>query len=357
MIVDVVLGSMRRLRTRIEREALARAKYDGRGVSLGGRRAELEALVAMGAREPSLGRIFESHCNAALLVALFGTEAQRRQAHADAYAGELFALWYEPNEAGVRIERGRSAYVLRGSVMRASGADTVTRAAIVARKPDGGLQLCLVPLDRCNVTIDDSGWQPLGLGASNSYRVCFDEIELNDEDLVGAPGDYERDPWVLGGTLRHAAVLTGAIERLTRETLGFLVARGLDRDSSVRVRAGELRIAARSARNWLRAGEDTWQEFDAAPSERAAESVVDVAGMARVAIERAARDAIELATRCVGSAGLVRPLPFAQLVCDLHMLLGDPGADAALARSGEIGLRMGTTLHSVTMSDSLRSVV
>ena len=74
-------------------------------------------------------------------------------------------------------------------------------------------------------------------------------------------------------------------------------------------------------------------------------------------IERAARDAIELATRCVGSAGLVRPLPFAQLVCDLHMLLGDPGADAALARSGEIGLRMGTTLHSVTMSDSLRSVV
>jgi alkylation response protein AidB-like acyl-CoA dehydrogenase len=347
MIVDVVLGSMRRLRARIERETLARAKYDGRGVSHGGRRAELEALVAMGAREPSLGRIYESHCNAALLVALFGTEAQRRQAHADAYAGELFALWYEPSEAGVGIERRHAAYVLRGSVMRAAAADTVTRAAIVARRPDGGLQLCLVPLDRCHVTIDDSGWQPLGLEASNSYRVCFDEIELNDEDLLGAPGDYERDPWLRGGALRQAAVLTGAIERLTRETLAFLVARGRDRDPCVQVRAGELRIAARNARNWLRAGEETWQDFDAAPSERTAENVVDVAGMARVAIERAARDAIELSTRCVGAAGLVRPLPFAQLVSDLHMLLGEPGADAALARSGEIGLRLGTSLHSV----------
>jgi alkylation response protein AidB-like acyl-CoA dehydrogenase len=356
MIVDVVLGSMRRLHTRIEREALARAKYDGRGVSLGGRRAELEALVAMSTREPSLGHIFEAHCNAALLVALFGTEAQRRQAHADAHAGELFALWHEPNEAGVRLERRRSTYVLRGSVMRASGADTVTRALIVAHRPEGGLQLCLVPLDRCFVTIDDSGWQPLGLGASNSYHVCFDEIELSDEDLVGAPGDFERDPWLLGGTLRRGAVLTGAIERLTRETLAFLVARGLDHDPYVRVRAGELRVAARSARNWLRAGEDAWQDFDAAPSERTAESVVDMAGMARVAIERAGRDAIELATRCIGAPGLVRPLPFAQLIADLHMLIGEPGTDAALASSGEIGMRLGTTLHSVTMSDSLRSV-
>lgn len=355
MIVDVVLGSMRRARARIERDALACAKYDDRGVFLSGRRAELEALIAMGAREASLGLIYEAHFGAALLIALYGNAEQREQAHRDVEAGELFALWRVRDEEGVRIERRRSTSVLSGTMTSACGADTATRALITARRHDGTLQLCLIPFDRCHATIDDSGCQPLGLEASNSYRVCFDEIELLESDLVGSPGDYERDPWLLGGYLRCAAVQTGVLERLTRETLDYLVARGHDRDPYQRARAGELRVAAHTARNWLRAGEEAWNEFDAAPTQRAAEDVTDVVDMARAAIERAGHHAIGLVGRSVGAAGMLQPLPFSQLVRDLQMYLCDSSIDAAVARTGETGLRRSASVYSIAMGESLRA--
>jgi alkylation response protein AidB-like acyl-CoA dehydrogenase len=355
MIVDVVLGSERRARRRFQRDALARACYDERGVFLEGRRAELDLLRAMGGVEPSLGRLYEGHFNAALLVALFGNEEQRRRAHRDATAAELFAVWNTQDQDPVRIEPRRSGYVLSGAKTWASGADSVTRALITARRRDGGVQMCLVPLDRCSATVDDSTWRPHGMADSNSFRVAFDEIELVEDDLIGAPDDYERNPWFGGGALRFVAVHAGIVDRLMRETLTYLVQQGRSEDPYQRARAGELRVAAQSARNWLRTGEDAWNAFDAAPTERNAATVVDAVDMARVAVERAALDSIELAVRSVGAHGLVEPLPFSKLICDLQMYLRQPAPDAALARVGTAGFLHVNASRSAVIADSTGS--
>jgi len=338
MIADVVIGSMRRARARIDRDALAACKYDARGRPLRGRRAELEALAAMGAREPSLGRIYEAHATATQLVALYGNATQRELAHHDVDCGELFALWHGEEASPVRIERRGDACMLGGTKTWACAADSATRALITARRSDGLVQLCLVPLDRCHVLVDDTGWHPIGLAGSNCFRVCFDGIEITTGDLIGAPGDYERNPWLLGGALAGAAVQTGIIERIARETIEYLRCRNGATDPHRHGRLGSLRMAAQSARNWLRTGQEAWSEYDAAPSEAAANRVIDAVDMARIGVERAAHDAIELASRCIGPAGLLRPLPFAQLLADLHMYLCLPGADDVLARVGETGL-------------------
>jgi alkylation response protein AidB-like acyl-CoA dehydrogenase len=317
---------------------LARARYDERGVFAGGREAELEALRAMGARDGSLGRLYEGHFNGVLLATLYGDRVQRLRASVDASSGHLFGVWNTQDADGLEIASRADGYVLRGSKTWASGADSVTRALVTARGEDGALQMCLVRLDETPGTVDDTQWSPHGMEASNSFRISFDGIRLRADDLIGEPGDYERSPWFLGGALRFAAVHTGMVERLCETVFAYLSARGRDADPLQRARAGEMRIATQAARNWLACGLDAWRAFDENPEPSTAANVVDIADMARLGVERAALDVVERALRGVGASGLLAPQPFGRLVRDLEMYLRQPAPDATLLRVGTRGL-------------------
>ncbi len=311
---------------------LALAASDERGVPRIGRRAELEALLAMGARDPSLGRVYEGHVNGVQLVARCGSAVQKAESERDLRRGRIFAVWNTQDADGVHVAQAGDRFVLRGSKTWASGAGTVTRPIVTAAWPDGSVQMCLVPMERVETRIDPSAWRPLGMHESDSYRVSFDGVVLTAGALIGAPGDYERQPWFHGGALRFAAVHAGILDRLYRETVGFLRDAARDGDPMQRVRVAEMRIAAAGARHWIDAGAAAWKDYDAAPSAATARRVLDSADMARTAVERACLDVIERAIRCVGARGLVEPLPFAGLVRDLEMYLRQPAPDAALMR-------------------------
>lgn len=315
-------------------EILARASYDSRGVFDGGRTVELDALRRMGWRNPSLGRLYEGHFNAVLLIMLYGTSAQRAIARRDVKAGLLFGVWNTQADDPVTMHRHGSGFALRGSKTWASGARSVTRPLITARLPGGGIQLCLIPMERIHAFVDDSTWRPLGMEASESFRVCFDGAEITTDDIIGESDDYEREPWFHGGALRFAAVHAGIIERLAAETHAFLVDTNRDKDPMQIARAGELRIGAQGARNWLDSGIAAWEIFDRDPGEQTSRAVTAMADMARLAIERVGLDALELCIRAVGARGLVAPFPFASLVRDLTMYLRQPAPDSALARVG-----------------------
>jgi alkylation response protein AidB-like acyl-CoA dehydrogenase len=332
-------------------EELARARYDERGIFLAGRKAELDALRSMGARDASLGRLYEGHLNGVLLASLYGDRAQRLRALADSAAGHLFGVWNTQAADGLEITKLGDAYVLRGSKTWASGADAVTRALVTARREDGATQMCLVRLDETPGVIDGTEWAPLGMEASNSFRISFDGIRLQADDLIGGPEDYERPPWFFGGALRFTAVHAGIIERLCEEVLAYLTLRGFDTSPLQQARAGEMRIATQSARNWLTCGLDAWLAFDESPSEKTAERVVDVVDMARLGVERAGLDVIERAVRGVGARGLLEPLPFGRLVRDLEMYLRQPAPDATLLRVGTRGMGSASASRSARMAD------
>ena len=116
-------------------------------------------------------------------------------------------------------------YVMSGAKTWASGAGLVSRPIVTATFPQGGVQMCVVPLDRVDVAIDASGWNPLGMHESDSFVVSFQGAHLSEDDLLGGIGDYERSPWFRGGALRFVAVHTGIVERLFDETVRYLVDR------------------------------------------------------------------------------------------------------------------------------------
>ena len=326
------------------------------GVAACGRRAEIDALREVGRGDPSLGRLFEGHLNGAQLVARYGTSSQRRTLKHDIEAGHLFGVWNTQDSDRVRVVEVDGQYQLSGAKTWASGADSVTRALITAVWPDDSLQMCLVPMDRVSVKIDSSQWHPLGMEPSHSFRVDFTGVELASDDLVGRPGDYERQPWFFGGALRFLAVQSGIVERLVMETTTYLQERNRHTDVFQQTRVAQMRIAAHTCSCWLREGIEAWMRFDADESAQNASSVIDIVDMARVVIERAALDVVEDCIRSVGARGLIEPLPFAHLVTDLQMYLRQPAPDAVLLRVGDTAFRVAAAARNTAIASSTGTI-
>lgn len=320
---------------------LALAQYDENGIFLEGRRAELDILRLMGLRDASLGRLYEGHFNAALLVALYGGHEHRARAQQDIAAGEFFGVWNTQDADAVHLRPtgDRNTFVLSGAKTWASGADSVTRALITARLPDDSMQMCLVPMQRVSPTaIDASAWQPLGMHDSRSYRVDFTGVILDASDLIGSGDDYQREPWFHGGAVRFAAVHAGIVDRISRETLEYAITRKREHEPLLRERIANMQIATHSCIAWLRLAGDAWHLYDLKPNVAQAQAVTHIADMTRIAIERAALSALEDMIRSVGAHGMLESLPYAQLFRDFHMYLRQPAPDATLMRVAEAAI-------------------
>ena len=194
----------------------------GLGTAPGGMLAGLQLLTRIGWGNLAVGRVYEGHVNALQLIALFGAPEQIARAAADAReGGNLFAVWNTEGADGVRLEPLPGGGVrLCGAKLYTSGAGWVGRAIVPGALPDGGWQICLVPMDEVTTTIDPSVWRPLGMRASASYKTDFTGVELGPEALIGPPGAYHRQPWFSGGAIRFAAVQLGGGAAATALSLG-----------------------------------------------------------------------------------------------------------------------------------------
>jgi alkylation response protein AidB-like acyl-CoA dehydrogenase len=171
--------------------------------------------------------------------------------------------------------------------------------------------------------------------ASASYRVDFSGVELSDTELLGAPGDYHRQPWFAAGAVRFAAVQLGGAEALLDALRDYL--HGLERtgDPFQRARAGQAAIAVETGNLWLSGAA---RHIDLSPSPSRTDDPspsIAYANMTRVAIEHACQAVMRLAVESVGARGLLRPHPVERIVRDLTLYLRQPAPDAALTSAGE----------------------
>jgi alkylation response protein AidB-like acyl-CoA dehydrogenase len=309
---------------------------DERGIPVLGRREEQRALLAAGYTDLSYGRLFEGHVNALELVARLGTAFQRDRARADAASGKLFGVW-NTQEArdGVTLVTSAGHRILRGRKTFASGAGTVARGLISAALPDGRRQLLLLRMDEIATSVDRFSWRPVGMEQSDSYAISFDDVLVVDDDFIGVPDAYEEAPWFLGGAFRYITVQTGGLARLRAELIAYLDDLGRGANAFQQIRVAEIAVAAETAQRWIDAGADAWTAFDDAPSAQRAETIVALADLARVAVEKAAFEIMERVEKAVGARGLLDPLPFGRLLRDLTMYVRQPAPDATLVRIAE----------------------
>ncbi|MBK1658421.1 acyl-CoA dehydrogenase family protein [Paracraurococcus ruber] len=300
---------------------------DGLGTAPEGAAALCTALRLIGRASLPLGRLWEGHVNALRLVLAHGDAGQRAAAARDARAGRLFAVWNTgaPGEPPLRLERGPGGVRLLGRKVLCSGAGHVERALVTAiEDADAPARLVLVPL-AVGERADLSGWTAQGMRASASGAVEFTGLALPEAALIGKPGAYETPPDFAAGAWRFAAVQAGGVEALVEALRDHLRRLGRGGDPIQAMRLGEAAMQAEAARLWAEAAAQRAEAADAG------DAAVAFVGLARIAVERAAMEALALAERAIGLPAFLRPHPAERIARDLSTYLRQPGPDRALA--------------------------
>ncbi len=304
----------------------------------------LRLLAIIGGASLVLGRLYEGHVNALILIATFGTPAQISRAAADCRAGRWFGVWNTGNADPLCLEpvHGGSAFILRGAKTFASGASFIQRPIVTAQR-DGAWLMTLPrmesPAVARAVAIDRSFWHPLGMQGSESFAIDFTGACIEPGEILGAPGDFLREPLFLGGAIRFAAVQAGAILRLHRLFAQWLQRSGRGDDPYQVARLGEIAISAQEAVLWIeRAAAIASDCFYIPASRPAIERMHECADMTRLAIERIANAIMPRILSGIGAHGLLQPSPFERILRDLTMYLRQAAPDATLAAVGRASL-------------------
>ena len=304
----------------------------GAGLATAATEALLRTLVAIGRADLSAGRIYEGHVNAVKLVWRYGGAAQQAALQSDVRKGAVCGVWNAEAPPGLQLDRLPTAHApgrLAGSKIYASGIGLVTRPLVTARLPNGDV-LLLAPRLRRTPPHDLSRWTVRGMKATATGTVDFTGLEITEAEVIGQPGDYYRAPLFRGGAWRFAAVQTGAVLRLAALFSEALGERRRDGDPHQRARVASVGVAAHTAELWVARAAVLAEAPGADP-----EAVDAYVNLARLAVERSAREAIALVESGVGLAAFTRPDPIERVVRDLSTYLRQPFPDAAAEHAAE----------------------
>jgi alkylation response protein AidB-like acyl-CoA dehydrogenase len=290
----------------------------GVGTEPDGALAALDMLRLIGRGNLAVGRLVEAHMNALKLVCAYGDTDAVRAACADSADGHLFGLWVTGE--GLRLQAG----VLQGGKDIGSGAGFVTRALVTVNA--GGASPVMMLADVSAGRVAGTYMRLTGMRAACNAAMDLDGLAAGP--AIGAPGDYLRQPVFSGGAWRTSAVTLGGIEALVEAVVTALVRRGRADDPYQLARIGRLKLEVHTAHLWLRQAAPM-AECDAA----APDVVVAFVNLARVAVERAGLEAVQLAQQCLGLSGMVRGQPAERIMRDLATYLRQPAGDEALTEA------------------------
>jgi alkylation response protein AidB-like acyl-CoA dehydrogenase len=303
----------------------------------------LLVLKKIGWGNLAVGRIYEGHVNALQLIQTFGTQEQIQRYAKDARNNsKIFGVWNAEAKDGVKvIPLGNDRYQLQGSKTFCSGSGYVERPFVNGALPNGGWQMCIVSTEEVETVPYPDWWQPSGMRATASYKVDFSNVELNQSELIAAPEDYNRQPWLTVGSIRFAAVQLGGAEALFDATRHYLHSLNRTDDAYQEARMGQMAIAIETGNLWLKGAAELIAEYaptfcgDAHQEHPNGDRLVAYVNMARTAIEQICMDVIQLCERSVGTRGLLPPYPMERIIRDLSLYLRQPGFDASLQSVGK----------------------
>jgi alkylation response protein AidB-like acyl-CoA dehydrogenase len=283
-------------------------------------------LRSIGSGSLPLGRLFEGHVNALELVLRYGNDRRIELVAEEARAGKVFGVWNTDDANGLRLIHRHGRSWLEGRKILASGAGHIERPLVTATDENGRRLMVLPKLDAPE-RADLSGWRAQGMRASATGAVDFTGVEIQPLEIVGREGDYARQPWFSAGAWRFAAVHLGGMERLFDLLRRHLQETERGKDPHQAARLGRAAMAVETARLWVAQAAST---TEAPLGSRPPEQLVAYVNLARLAVEAAALELMQLVQRSVGLHAFMRPNPIERISRDLATYLRQPGPDRAL---------------------------
>ncbi|WP_116999224.1 acyl-CoA dehydrogenase [Desertimonas flava] len=258
-----------------------------------------QRLAGVGVEDVSVVRIVEGHYDAVAILAELG---------ADPLDGGLAGVWAaRPGE--LVAERTRRGWTLSGEKPFCSGSVLLDTALVTAVSEDGPR---LFRIDAHAPRVVARSWTPLGMAATRSETLCFDEMGVPDHDEVGKPGDYVDRPGFGHGGSGVAACWWGGVAGL----VPALAAAATDgSDDRVRI-LGSIVLALEQSAALLHTTAD---RIDRSPADR--DGAVSWAATARSSVAATARLVLASAAAVLGTSALAGDAAVGQRMADLTMYL------------------------------------
>ncbi|MBK3819345.1 acyl-CoA dehydrogenase [Paraburkholderia aspalathi] len=314
------MGDVLRALIRRGYDRLPFAPLPGHGQTL----VRWRTLAAVAACDLGLVKLFEGHTDAlAILAELHGPAP---------LLGSRWGVWAaEPPDARVKASNREARtddagqLYLSGTKAWCSGAGVVSHALVTVWLDDEPV-LAAVAMDHDSISIDTSKWQAIGMQATASADVTFDQTPAT---RVGAAHAYVRRPGFWHGGAGIAACWYGAATQIGRTLREASTQRA---DAHRLAHLGAVDVALAGAAAALR---ETAAHIDANPQADSQREVM----RARLVVEEAATAVMCHATRTLGAGPLCRDARFARALADLPVFLRQSHAERDLVALGELTVK------------------
>jgi alkylation response protein AidB-like acyl-CoA dehydrogenase len=296
----------------------------------------------------SLARCWEGHVNSQVLISALANEEQKARWFAEIVdRGDIWVAWSGepqskvPGQAsrfGTELRKVTGGYLLNGTKAYATSAGHARRAILLvnpegpggARHASGSAdQLLLLTCDLGDpgVTYDSSWWSPIGMRATVSYLVRFNDVFVAEKDVLGRPGQYLNEAWQTRFSPHYAATFLGGAEAVYEYALASIKKQQREDDPYATHRIAQMSLNVETAHVWLRHVADLWD------ADRIDEA--KVAGIrARYLVEKLAMETLDHCVRACGARSLVKPSPVERIYRDLSIYVRHDNADQVLATIG-----------------------
>ena len=296
----------------------------------------------------SLARCWEGHANSQVLLAAMATDEQKaRWFEGIVERGEKWMAWSgEPQSRkpgqkstyGTTVEEVPGGYVVDGTKVFATGAGHAQWAILLVNTAGPGgarhasdasasLLLLACDLSDSSVSFDDSWWDPIGMRATVSYFVRFDQTFIPKQNLIGYPGQYLLENWQTRFTPHYGATFLGAAEAAYDYTLEYVLAQKKGHDPYVQHRIAKMAMNVETAHLWLQHVAQLWDTRRETEARQAG-------NYARYLIEHLAMETVDHGIRTCGARSLNRPSHLERIYRDLSFYVRHDNADHVLATIG-----------------------
>jgi len=295
-------------------------------------------------------RIWEGNANALLLIDNLGTVEQKdRWLRGTAERGETWSVWSgeplskKPGQKlrfGTTVEKVKGGYVVNGSKVFCSGAPGVDWAIILVNTAGQGaarhtasspetLLMLGCDMNDPSITYDASWWDPIGMRASVSLLVQFDNTFIPQGNLIGSPGAFLKSDWQTRFTPQYTATFLGGAESAYEYALNYIHTQQKGHNPYLQHRIAKMSLNLKTAHLWLREVATLWEtnNIEAAKME---------GNNARYLIEQLTTEVVAHAISACGARSMIRPSRLEKIHRDLSFYTQHDNADQVLATLGKL---------------------
>lgn len=297
----------------------------------------------------ALARCWEGHVNSLVLIDGLGTGQQKEQWFSRVVKeGETWVAWSgepqarassETQSFGTTTRKVEGGYVIEGSKAFATSAGGARWAILlVSTAGPGGARhstaaaethlLLACDLSDPSISIDKSWWDPIGMRATASHVVRFNQTFIPESNLIGQPGQYLTDGWQTCFIPHYAATFLGAAEAAYDFAFEYISSQHKTADPYIHHHIAQSAINIETGYLWLQHVARLWEtgRYDEA---RLAGS------RARHTMEHLAEDTVKRCIRACGARSLNRPSPLERIYRDLSFYVRHDNDDQILATIGK----------------------